>query len=122
MGLSPLYRSGGSQAYSGQILLYRVTVLPGISVRWVTEITHVDKPVRFVDEQRFGPYAWWHHQHAFNAIDGGVEMTDEVNYALPLGFLGRLVHAIFVGRQVTAIFDYRFQALERHFRSQPESV
>ena len=68
-----------------------------------------------MDEQRFGPYALWHHQHHFKEVDNGVEMIDEVNYGIPLGLLGRLANWLFVGRQVNAIFDHRHQVLEAYF-------
>src|SRR3982750_128775 len=55
--------SGGDVMFPGQIISYKVTVLPFVRVRWVTEITHVHEPLYFVDEQRFGPYALWHHKH-----------------------------------------------------------
>ena len=115
MGFEIQYISGGEKTYAGQIIRYRVQVLPGIKVHWVTEITHVQEPVYFVDEQRFGPYALWHHQHRFKEVPGGVEMTDEVNYAIPLGILGRLANFIFVGREVNRIFDHRFTTLEQYF-------
>ncbi len=116
MGFTILYISGGEKAYAGQIIRYHVRVLPGIKVHWVTEITQVKEPFYFIDEQRFGPYALWHHQHHFKEVPGGVEMTDEVNYAIPLGLLGRLVHFIFVGREVNRIFDHRFKVLEEFFK------
>lgn len=116
MGFNILYVSGGEKTYAGQIIRYHVQILPGIMVHWVTEITHVQEPEYFVDEQRFGPYALWHHQHRFKAVAGGVEMTDEVNYAIPVGFLGRLAHWLFVGREVNRIFEHRFTVLERYFK------
>jgi ligand-binding SRPBCC domain-containing protein len=58
----------------------------------------------------------WHHQHTFKEIQGGVEMTDEVNYAIPLGILGRFAHWIFVRKEVNSIFDYRFRILETFFK------
>ncbi len=103
--------------YPGQIISYKVTVLPLIRVRWVTEITHVHEPFYFADEQRFGPYALWHHKHHFEDSPRGVVMTDEVDYALPLGLLGRIAHAAFVGAEVNAIFDHRYSTLEKHFSS-----
>jgi ligand-binding SRPBCC domain-containing protein len=116
MGFKILYISGGDKAYAGQIIRYHVSILPGIKVHWVTEITQVKEPSHFIDEQRFGPYALWHHQHHFKEVSGGVEMTDEVNYAIPLGLLGRLAHALFVGREVNRIFEHRFKVLEEYFR------
>ncbi len=115
MGFKILYVSGGEKTYAGQIIRYHVQILPGIKVHWVTEISHVQEPEYFVDEQRFGPYTLWHHQHRFKAVAGGVEMTDEVNYAIPLGPLGRLAHWLFVGREVNRIFEHRFTVLEGYF-------
>ena len=101
--------------YPGQLIRYLVNVMPLVSVHWVTEITHVNEPSYFVDEQRFGPYALWHHQHHFQEVAGGIEMTDEVNYAIPFGFIGQLTNWLFVERRVNAIFDYRFAMLEDFF-------
>jgi len=115
MGFKILYQSGGDTTYSGQIIRYEVSILPGVTVHWVTEITHVSEYKYFVDEQRFGPYALWHHQHWFEKVPGGVLMTDEVNYAIPFGPLGRLANWLFVERQVNAIFDHRFQILGDYF-------
>lgn len=120
MGFNILYRSGGEKMYPGQLIRYKIQVIPFVPMHWVTEITHVQEPHYFVDEQRFGPYALWHHQHRFKAVAGGVEMTDEVNYAIPLGILGRLAHLLFVGREVNAIFDYRFKILDDLFNHKPQ--
>jgi ligand-binding SRPBCC domain-containing protein len=120
MGFAIQYISGGNKTYPGQIIRYKVNVLGGIKVNWVTEITHVQEHLYFVDEQRFGPYALWHHQHHFKAVGNGVEMTDEVNYAVPLGFLGRLANWLFVGREVSAIFEHRHKVLDEYFAKQKE--
>ena len=116
MGFRIVYMSGGPEMYPGQIIRYVVQGLPGIAMNWTTEITHVHRPHYFVDEQRFGPYALWHHQHHFKAVDGGTEMTDEVNYAIPLGILGRLANRLFVEREVNRIFDHRHTVLESFFK------
>ncbi len=101
--------------YPGQVITYTVRPVLGIPLFWMTEITHVREGEFFVDEQRVGPYALWHHQHHFKPIEGGVEMTDLVHYRLPLGPLGTLAHALFVRRQLEEIFDYRYQVLEKRF-------
>ena len=103
--------------YAGMIIIYRVRPLLGVPVTWVTEITHVEEQVRFVDEQRFGPYRFWHHQHHFAPVDGGVEMTDIVHYALPPG--GGLARNVLVAPRLREIFDYRRQVLERTFGTLP---
>ena len=101
--------------YCGQIITYIVTPLAGIPLSWVTEITHVQEPNYFVDEQRFGPYALWHHKHFFKEIKGGVEMTDLVHYALPLGFLGRVANSLIVRKQLDSIFEFRSAKLQELF-------
>ncbi|MBS1976396.1 MAG: SRPBCC family protein [Bacteroidetes bacterium] len=115
MNFRILFRSGGEKMYPGQIIKYKVDVLRGVTVQWVTEISHVVEPTLFVDEQRSGPYAIWHHQHHFNEVEGGVKMTDELTFALPFGWLGRLVHWLLVGREVNAIFEFRNKVLEQMF-------
>ncbi|RXR21448.1 SRPBCC family protein [Flavobacterium stagni] len=97
--------------YPGQIIQYIVTPLLNIPMKWVTEITHVDHKKFFVDEQRFGPYALWHHKHFFKEVPGGVEMEDIVDYKLPMGMLGQLVHPILVKPRLHQIFDYRRKKL-----------
>lgn len=97
--------------YAGQIIQYIVTPIFGIKTTWVTEITHVVENEYFVDEQRFGPYALWHHKHFIRPIDGGVEMEDIIDYKVPLGFLGRLVHPILVKPKLIEIFNYRTKKL-----------
>lgn len=101
--------------YAGQVITYTVTPISGIPLFWMTEITHVTEGRFFVDEQRIGPYALWHHQHHFQAIPGGVEMTDLVHYRVPLGWVGDFANMIFVQRQLKAIFDYRYDKLEAIF-------
>jgi len=101
--------------FSGQIIQYIVTPILGIKTKWVTEITHVEEGKYFVDEQRFGPYALWHHKHFINEIDGGVEMEDIIDYKVPMGILGQLVHPILVKPKLEEIFNYRTQKLEELF-------
>jgi len=101
--------------FSGQIIQYILTPILGIPFRWVTEITHVDQGKYFVDEQRFGPYTFWHHKHFIEPVDGGVKMTDIVDYKLPLGPLGKLAHSLFVSNKVKEIFIYRTQKLKELF-------
>ncbi len=93
--------------FAGQIIQYIVTPIFGIPMKWVTEITHVVNQKYFVDEQRFGPYALWHHKHFLKEIPGGVEMEDIVDYKIPMGILGQLVHPFLVKPKLKEIFDYR---------------
>lgn len=99
------------QMYPGQIIQYKVTPIMGISTKWVTEISHVVDNHYFVDEQRFGPYSLWHHKHFLKEIKGGVEMEDIIDYKLPMGILGQLMHPILVKPKLEEIFSYRQKKL-----------
>lgn len=108
--------SGGDEPmYAGQIIQYVVKPFPFMSTKWVTEITHVIPGEYFVDEQRFGPYALWHHKHFIRETTDGVEMEDIIDYKLPFGFLGALIHPIVVKSQLKKIFEYRKIKLEALF-------
>ena len=98
--------------YPGQIIQYKVTPILGEPVKWVTEITHVQEKKYFVDEQRFGPYALWHHKHFFREIPNGVEMEDIIDYKLPLGFLGELMEPYLVKPKLNDIFEFRRNKLD----------
>jgi ligand-binding SRPBCC domain-containing protein len=101
--------------YAGQIIQYKVSPLPGYTTKWVTEITHVKQGEYFVDEQRFGPYALWHHKHFIHEIEGCIEMEDIVHYKVPLGILGQLVHPFIVKPKLDEIFNHRKETLEALF-------
>ncbi|HEX5652602.1 MAG TPA: SRPBCC family protein [Chitinophagaceae bacterium] len=115
MGFTVISKNHGDRMYAGQIIEYTVKPLLGISVYWMTEITHVKENEFFVDEQRKGPYVLWHHQHHFRAIPGGVEMTDIIHYKNPGWLLGYLANSLFVKKKLQNIFDYRFQKVEEIF-------
>jgi ligand-binding SRPBCC domain-containing protein len=115
MGFNIISRHHGDKMYAGQIIEYKVRPVLGIPLYWMTEITHVQDKEFFVDEQRFGPYTMWHHQHHFKAVPGGVEMTDIVHYKLPLWFLGDIANSLFVKKQLQGIFDYRFKKVKELF-------
>ena len=99
----------------GQLIEYRVQILPLIKATWLTEITHLKDHSYFVDEQRIGPYQFWYHEHRFTEVDDGVEVEDIVHYALPLWWFGRLAHWLFVRRQLQQIFHFRRQVLDERF-------
>lgn len=103
---------GMESMYPGQIITYIVKPLLGIPLRWATEISQVKEGEFFIDEQRFGPYRFWHHQHFFEEKDGGILMKDVVHYGMPFGFLGRIAHTLFVKRMLNHIFDYRITAVD----------
>jgi ligand-binding SRPBCC domain-containing protein len=115
MGFNVISEHHGNTMYAGQIIEYTVKPVLGIPLYWMTEITQVVDKKYFIDEQRFGPYTLWHHQHHFKVIEGGVEMTDIVHYKNPLGFVGRIANSLFVKKQLQQIFDFRFKKANEVF-------
>ena len=115
IGFNIISKHHGEKMDAGQIIEYTVKPFLGIPLYWMTEITHVENEKYFVDEQRYGPYSLWHHQHHFKETVNGVEMTDIVHYKLPLWFLGDIANTLFVKAQLKKIFDYRFKKAEELF-------
>jgi ligand-binding SRPBCC domain-containing protein len=105
----------GKKMFPGMIINYKVRPLLNIPLRWTTEITHCRDNEYFVDEQRFGPYTFWHHLHKFEQKPEGVEMTDLVHYALPFGFIGGIANSVYVQNRLQSIFDYRNEIIDNRF-------
>lgn len=115
MGFEVTTTTPSDVMYAGLIIAYKVSPLLGIEMNWVTEITHVKEGEYFVDEQRFGPYALWHHKHFIKPIERGVEMTDIVHYKIPFGILGDVANTLIVRHKLKEIFDYRYKKVEEIF-------
>jgi ligand-binding SRPBCC domain-containing protein len=105
-----LGESKPEKMFAGQIICYRISPFAGINFRWTTEITHCENFKYFIDEQRFGPYSFWHHLHRYTETKDGVLMHDVVHYALPAGFIGRIMHKLFIKKKLEEIFAYREKA------------
>ena len=103
------------EMYEGMIIQYKVSPMLNIQLNWCTEITNIKDQSYFIDQQRFGPYTLWHHQHHFKAVEHGTLMTDILHYAIPLGLLGRFANWLFVGKGVEEIFDYRAGVIREKF-------
>lgn len=95
------------KAFAGQLIEYNVVPFKGFKTKWVTEITHVQKPDYFVDIQLYGPYKLWHHKHFIHEIENGVRIEDIVHYRVPFGILGNLMHPILVKPKLEEIFKIR---------------
>ena len=119
LGFNIISKHHGPVMYPGQIIEYIVKPILGIPLYWMTEITHVTDRKFFVDEQRFGPYSLWHHQHHFKEIEGGVEMTDIVHYKIPFWILGDIAQFIMVKSQLKGIFNHRYKVVEERFGAWP---
>jgi len=115
MGFDIISDNLPDKMYPGMIISYKVRPLFRIPMTWVTEITQVADKKYFIDEQRVGPYSFWHHQHFIEPHQNGVLMSDIVSYKPPLGFLGSIANALFIRRQLEGIFAYREEALKKRF-------
>ena len=105
------------KAYPGQIISYKVSVIRGVRLNWVTEITQVKENHFFIDEQRFGPYKMWHHEHFFEKIDeSSCWLGDKVSYKLPFGILGSIAQFLFVKKQLKEIFEFRSKQILNIFK------
>jgi ligand-binding SRPBCC domain-containing protein len=101
--------------YAGMMISYVVRPLFGIKTKWLTEITHVKDKSYFVDEQRFGPYVIWHHQHFIEPTDTGVLMKDIITYQPPFGVLGAIANTLIIQNKLEEIFEFRRVALEKRY-------
>jgi len=99
----------------GQLIDYTITLF-GKKVHWRTLISDYCEPNMFIDQQLKGPYLLWHHKHEFNQVQNKVEMIDEVTYAIPFGFLGQIVHYIYIRRELEYIFKYRNKIINNLFK------
>jgi len=115
MGFTVLTGNNSAAIYEGMVIDYTVSPLLGIPLKWRTCIKNVDLEVSFVDFQESGPYKYWNHFHEFIVNDRGVLMKDRVDYELPFGILGDLVHKLIVKKKLIDIFDYRKKVLDRMF-------
>jgi Uncharacterized conserved protein len=116
LGFQILSKKYGDKMYPGELIEYTVKPLLGIPLYWMTEITEVKPMKYFIDEQRYGPYSFWHHQHHFKETNEGIEMTDIVHYKIPFWFFGDIANSLIVKSQLEKIFDYRKEVTERNFR------
>ena len=105
-----LLTPGPIEMRSGTTIEYRLR-LHGIPLSWVSMIELWEEEQRFVDRQLRGPYRLWRHHHEFTGIDGGTRVHDRIEYALPLGHVGRVLGMPLVRRDLARIFDYRRAAV-----------
>ncbi len=101
---------GRVQMRKGAEIEYTIRWL-GLPIHWKTSILEYEPPFLFIDEQAKGPYKLWRHRHTFEPTPDGVLVGDHVDYALPLGPLGQITHALVVRKQLEGIFSFRQQQL-----------
>ncbi|MBI5010466.1 MAG: SRPBCC family protein [Bacteroidia bacterium] len=115
MGFDITSENMPEKMYRGMIISYMVRPLFGIKVTWVTEITEIAEKKFFIDQQRIGPYAFWHHQHFIEPLGEKVLMKDIVSYKPPFGILGSIANMLVIRKKIKEIFDYREMVLNSRF-------
>tara|TARA_B110000263_G_scaffold195326_1_gene173683 strand:- start:81 stop:578 length:498 start_codon:yes stop_codon:yes gene_type:complete len=104
--------------YEGKIISYKIKPFKLVALNWVTEISQVKEGSYFIDNQIFGPYKMWHHEHHFKRNDNGTtEIIDKVKYKVPFYILGRLIHKIFIRRKLFKIFMFRQKKINELFNN-----
>ena len=106
-GLTPIFK--------GKLLRIRIKLFGFFPTTFLSEITEVQAPSKFIDTQLKGPFAFWQHKHILTEIDGGTKITDDLKFKFPLGFLGLLAYHLFGKKYLKTIFEYRKMVLEKKF-------
>jgi ligand-binding SRPBCC domain-containing protein len=82
------------------------------SIRWEALHRGFVDGVQFQDVQVSGPFKKWEHTHRVEPTgDGRAMLVDHVDYALPLGPLGRLAATMFAGRMMERLFVFRHRRI-----------
>ena len=101
----------------GALIDYTIKMFK-VPIHWRTLITTYEPPFRFVDVQIKGPYSFWHHTHIFKEVSDGVEIYDEVHYSIPFGLLGKILHTLWIKKDLNNIFEHRRGVIEDLFKDQ----
>ena len=115
MAFTVLSEEQDQPIFEGMLIDYSVSPLLGIPLKWQTKIIQVEHQKSFTDFQQKGPYKYWKHFHEFIPNEKGILMKDTVEYELPFGVLGNIVHSLLVKKKLNKIFDYRHQVLKQLF-------
>ncbi|MDD9930358.1 MAG: SRPBCC family protein [Candidatus Marinimicrobia bacterium] len=105
----------------GAVIDYTIKLFK-VPIHWRTLITSYEPSHMFVDEQMKGPYTLWHHTHIFKETEEGVEILDRVVYAIPFGILGRILHFLWIKKDLKNIFDYRKKIINQFFSNGNKEV
>jgi ligand-binding SRPBCC domain-containing protein len=89
----------------------------GVTWTMTSVISEWDRPHRFVDEQRTGPFKSFWHEHRFTADDDGTWLDDDVRFEAPLGFLGTIAERLVLQRYMPHLIDVRNEFLVTEARN-----
>ena len=114
LGFKITYMSSPNM-YEGEIITYKIRMMPMVWISWVTEIKSVKEGESFIDQQLSGPYKLWHHLHQFEETSEGVKMTDLVHYSIGFGPLDPIINKLYIKKKLNRIFQYRREVLSQKF-------
>ncbi|WP_116995423.1 SRPBCC family protein [Desertimonas flava] len=109
------FRSSGEQAIGGvragtiglgEFVTWRARHF-GVMWTMTNAITSWERPTRFVDEQRRGPFKSFRHEHRFEPAEHGTTLIDHVEFEAPFGPIGRLVERLVLGRYLRHLIEVR---------------
>lgn len=85
----------------------------GIKQKLRIKITHMDKPNYFRDEQVFGAFKTFSHEHYFRTLESNkTEKTDIMHIEAPLGFIGKIAEILFLKRYMTNFLRKKNESLK----------
>jgi NADH dehydrogenase len=99
----------------GALIDYTVRPILGIPMPWRTRIEGIQPPTRFRDVQLRGPYKRWEHSHTLTPTNGGTRIDDRIEYEVPFGPLGELVHRLVLRPALERVFRHRAAAIDSIF-------
>ncbi|WP_024299820.1 SRPBCC family protein [Methylomicrobium lacus] len=103
--------------YAGLLISYRMKVVFGIPMAWLSEVSQCDEPKRFVYQQRIGPFKFWSHEVCLSETQSGIQLEDIMFYAMPFGWLGELLNRWLIADRLARIFDTRRDVLQAKWKS-----
>lgn len=84
----------------------------GVRQRLTAQIIAFERPRFFVDEMQRGAFRSLRHEHEFTPMGDATLMTDRMEFASPLGWLGALADALVMRRYMRRFLARRNRALK----------
>src|SRR5262245_14538387 len=91
------------------------------TVRWELSIRSLKRGDRFIEWQERGPFREWRHTHLFERSSDGTRVVDMVEYEIPFGFLGSIMHRLWIRPAIEEYFHHRQARLVELFGEVRES-
>ena len=82
-----------------------------------TQITVMQKPLRFVDEQAQGSFKLMKHEHHFKSCENGTIMIDLFHFESPHGTFGKLLESFYLTRYIKNLLQQRNKVIKDYAES-----